>query len=280
LNQLASKYTTNDFSKVLSNLPLTEFYDLVEFEAYDKSKGNTRRDNKDEKINLQEEFCDLMSDWAPEAHHKSIAKYCRDKNIPILTTNFDRVILDAFDSKLYKTTSKGLTYHYPWESYYACKELTEPTSGFGVWHINGMQRYSRSIRLGLTHYMGSVQRVRNWIYPSSSSGNVGLHENGGINNWRGHNTWLQILMTRPLVFFGLSLEENEVFLRWLLLEREKYFRKYSNDRQDAWYLSRKGKTKLGKKFFLKGAGIQLEEFDDYSELYGTEVWSDADEENR
>ena len=33
----------------------------------------------------------------------------------------------------------------------------------------------------------------------------------------------------------------------------------------------------GKKFFLKGVGVQLEEFEEYDELYGSEIWSNAEE---
>ena len=202
LMKLARDYIDREFDGKLDGVSLTEFYDVLEFGALDKAKINSKQQGKDEKINLQERFCELMSAWKPETHHESMVKYCNDKRIPILTTNFDTVLSDAIECKLYKTTSKGFTHYYPWEYYYAREELTGPTSGFGIWHINGMKKYSSSIRLGLTHYMGSVHRARSWIYPSHSSGSGGLHENGRITNWRGHNTWLQILMTRPLVFFA------------------------------------------------------------------------------
>ncbi len=274
LNRLAKKHISDDFEYPDKGLSLTEFYDILELEG-DKRKG--RR-----KINFQKEFREELSVFECRPHHQMVVKYCIDKGIPILTTNFDSTLSDAAGCQMYKTIitgAKGFTDYYPWECYYAhekLKEPAEPASGFGIWHINGMNQYSRSFRLGLTHYMGSVQRVRNWM-------NSGLHGNGDIKNWRGNNTYLQILLTRPLAFFGLSLEENEVFLRWLLIERERYFRKCSKERremrQNSWYFYKRENSKdeisKGKRLFFKSVGIELVEFGKYYDIYGDEVWTNT-----
>ena len=265
LNRLAKNHLGKVF-QYKKGFSLTEFYDILDLHK-DTSKP----------ANLQSEFCYSMSKWKPKAQHKFITEYCAEESIPILTTNFDTTLSNASGCQKYKTITKGFTDYYPWECYFAREELTDPVSGFGIWHINGMWNYSRSIRLGLTHYMGSVHRARNWIYPSQSGEKkmISLFDSGGIKQWRGRNTYLQIIMKRPLVFFGLALEENEVFLRWLLLERAKYFQRCREDPPGAWYFIQKGENCDGKRFFLEGVGIEIVEFECYSELYDNEVWSSS-----
>jgi hypothetical protein len=98
----------------------------------------------------------------------------------------------------------------------------------------------------------------------------------GGEPWRGKNTWLQVFLTKPLIIFGLGLHENEVFIRWLLIERARLFSNYPQDRKPAWYVSCRAATSAddpGKLFFLRSMGvepIQVERFDD---IYGTNVWT-------
>lgn len=47
-----------------------------------------------------------------------------------------------------------------------------------------------------------------------------------MREWDGAASWLHIVFNSPLLIFGLGLEENEVFFRWLLIERARYFKKF------------------------------------------------------
>jgi hypothetical protein len=117
--------------------------------------------------------------------------------------------------------------------------------------------------------MGSVARVRGWIH----KGNEGLHFTGkDVNNWPGVSTWLHIVFNKPLLIFGLGLEENEVFLRWLLIERARYFKKFPDRRKDCWYVYTSEKEKLGKLFFLSMLDIKLVKADSYEDVYSTSSW--------
>ncbi len=58
----------------------------------------------------------------------------------------------------------------PWESYYGEHAVVRPSECFAIWHINGMAQYHRSVRLGLTHYMGSVQRARSGYIVVATAG--------------------------------------------------------------------------------------------------------------
>lgn len=147
--------------------------------------------------------------------------------------------------------------------------LQNPCSGFGIWHINGMQRYRRSIRPGLTHYRGSVDKARAWIH----KGGAGRLCSSAGPQLRGEaTTWLHILFHKPLPIFGLALEESEVFLRWLSIEHARYFRKVPDRRKRAWYVHNLKERGSGKLYFLNAIGIEPIEVPDFDAIYGAKIW--------
>ncbi|MDP3549251.1 MAG: hypothetical protein Q8R81_02530 [Novosphingobium sp.] len=94
-----------------------------------------------------------------------------------------------------------------------------------------MAKYKTSIRLGLSHYMGSVRRAGGWLHGRSDENPFRAKNR---REWQGARTWLHLLFNKPLLFVGLGLAENEVFLRWLLIEQAKYFRTFFDRAHDAW----------------------------------------------
>ena len=93
-------------------------------------------------------------------------------------------------------------------------------------------------------------------------------------HWVGLYTWLHILFNRSLFIFGLGLKENEVFLRWLLIERAKYFKKFSLRNHQGWYLMKKNennKSDRGKRFFLESVGFEVLEVSSYDIIY-KKIW--------
>jgi hypothetical protein len=244
---------------VPDGVALTEFYDVLELKKQKSSSGKP----------LQQQFCDLMSTWKPYDHHRRIVNWAKERDAPILTTNFERILADAGKCTLKRTKKGGFTAYYPWESFYGAGSIDDPSRQFGIWHVNGMERYRQSIRLGLSHYMGSVHRARSWMH----RGNEGrLFSGRSANSWKGAGTWLQAVFNTPLLIFGLALDESEVFLRWLLIERARYFRKFPKMRVPAWYVSAGPIDNKGKRFFLEGTGITTVIVKDYEEIYGARVW--------
>jgi len=158
LQQLASNHQAPQ-TRVPKGISLTEFYDVL-----DIANGNPGSTSSKSAPSLQKEFCDLMQSWSAESHHKLVAQWAKDNNKPILTTNFEDTLGSGIRCTLNHTTTKGFTDYYPWASYYGHSHINGPSHEFGIWHINGMQHYSRSIRLGLSHYMGSVERARRWLH--------------------------------------------------------------------------------------------------------------------
>jgi hypothetical protein len=213
LLQLAKTHLPAKLHKMPKGVALTEFYDVLELKS---------SNSKSAKL-LQQQFCDLMSSWQPFEHHQRIVRWAMEHNAPILTTNFERVLADAGGCTLQRSIKGGFTAYYPWENYYGKGAINDPSKEFGIWHINGMERYRQSIRLGLSHYMGSVQRARGWLHRGDDRR---LFSGKDVKSWQGANTWLHVVFNTPLLIFGLGLEENEVFLRWLLIERARYFQKF------------------------------------------------------
>jgi len=239
---------------------LTEVYDLLALQ-HDSSSAEKA---------LQKQFCELMQDWQPYSHHRTIVSWARRTGCPLLTTNFEKVLARAGDCTLLHITREGFSDYYPWATYYGNDPLDLPESGFGIWHINGMEHYHRSIRLGLSHYMGSVTRARDRIL---GGGRARLFSSGDIKRWRGSYTWLHLIFSRSLVILGLGLDTNEVFLRWLLIVRAQYFRKFPDRRKRAWYLHTNEPDGSGKLYFLSGVGVEPFRVGDYDELYGADTWS-------
>lgn len=67
------------------------------------------------------------------------------------------------------------------------------------------------------------------------------------------------------------MEENEVFIRWLLIERAKYFKKFPDRKKAGWYITTRTGTpdarSAGKALFLKNVGLNVVEVNSYDEIY-------------
>lgn len=256
-----------DVPDVPKGTALTEFYDVLELKR--RPKGATD-DDQSATLSLQAEFCRLMNDWKPKPHHEAIMGWAMRHEVPVLTTNFEEVLSDAAKCRFHRPSGSPFTDYYPWECRFAHAFHDDPCTGFGIWHINGMRRYRRSIRLGLSHYMGSVQRARTWLH----RGDANLFAAKNRVNWEGARSWVHLVFNKPLLIFGLGLGENEVFLRWLLIERARYFRKFPERAHPAWYVythDKKDDREDGKLFFLEGIGITCLQVD-YTAIYENAAW--------
>lgn len=263
LLQLWQRFAPDAFGgdRVPKGITLTEFYDLLDLSNNGPEAVQANA--------IQKEAAAIMNDWNYRQHHEHFIHKAMELNAPVLTTNFDMILPAAGDLRQYYMDSKTFTDFYPWTTYYGKEQLTNPANGFGVWYINGFVKYPRSIRLGLTHYMGCVDRARNFLHKG---------ENNPFNAkdqhlWRGFNSWLHVIFNKDLCVFGLSLEENEVFIRWLLIERARYFKKFPDRVKKGWYVA-KAPTDLdealdGKKLFMRSVGLEFIEVNSYEEIYVT-----------
>ncbi|MBN8447366.1 MAG: hypothetical protein J0M22_18020 [Gammaproteobacteria bacterium] len=236
--------------KALEGISLTEFYDALDLKLSYQSKT------------LKAEFCEGMADWQSKDQHRNIVKWASVNQCPILTTNFENTLSDSLGLKLHRLTAPKPTDYYPWSNYYAAKPITDTANEFAIWHINGMQHYKRSIRLGLSDYMGSVERVRPMLHKSGNR----LFYRADFSKWPGRHTWLNPIFQNDLFIFGLSLEVTEVFLRWLLIERAKFFKKFPNQRREAFFIHDKPLA-AGQQLFLESVGIKPILVNSYDDIY-------------
>lgn len=262
LLQLWQKFAPDSFKgdHIPKGLTLTEFYDILDLSNIDESITGSL---------IQKEAIKILDDWDFREHHRRIIGKAMTWDIPVLTTNFDLLLPASHNLTQFYMNKRSFTDFYPWDSYYGNRQLQTPVEGFGIWFINGFVRYHRSIRLGLTHYMGCVDRARNMLHRGESNPFSGKNQ----ESWAGRNSWLHIVFNRDLCILGLSLEENEVFIRWLLIERAKYFKKFPERRKKGWYIS-STTSKLdenieGKKMFMKSVGLEFVEVVNYDAIYST-----------
>lgn len=260
LVELAKTYLPERLRQVPKGVSLTEFYDILELKTPNRKIAPS----------LQQQFCSLMASWQYYEHHSHIVEWAQQASAPILTTNFEDTFARAGHCTLHRTKKGGFTDFYPWETYYGTARLSNPIDGFGIWHVNGMQYYQRSIRLGLSHYIGSVERARSWLHKGNERR---LFSGKNTDNWKGSSSWLHVMFNKPLLIFGLGLDETEVFFRWLLIERARYFRKFPDRAKSAWFVYAGDQNNDGKQFFLGGVGITCVHVSSYDEIYDPAIWN-------
>lgn len=246
--QQISNRTLSDISTGIS---LTEFYDIMEFEA-----GSI------DSVRLK--VVDLLERWKPVEYHSWLQNKLADWDVPLLTTNFDRNLDNGLRFHKLEGGGTGFTDFYPWNVYFSNAALSSPTKGFGVWHINGMVGYRRSIRLSLSEYTGLSARVRSFLHEEDSLDDFNLKNK---SYWKGCNTWLHIIFNSSLCILGLALDENETFLRWLLIERAKYFGRFPDRKKKGWYICRPNEVSEGKRFYLDYLGFELVVLDSFDDIY-------------
>jgi hypothetical protein len=250
----------------LEGMSLTEFYDIIALKADPHLREKS--DPSQLRTSLQKRFCELMQSWQPQTQHYAVVEWAQRHQCPILTTNFEKTLSAAGACRKFTTTTEHFTSYYPWEVYFAQKSVAFPETGFGVWHINGLNDYTRSIRLGLSHYMGSVHRARAWLHGARERR---LFDGKNEPIWRGRQTWLHIAFAKSLVFIGLGLHENEMFLRWLLIERARYFGAFPKRAKKAWFFHVSAE-KPGKLLFLQGVGVTPIQLEDHAQIWSKPVW--------
>lgn len=234
-------------------ISLPEIYDIIELEA---------APNNDVKSIVITE----LGKWKHVDYHEWLQNEIKKWGIPLLTTNFDENIDNGLRRRILGNREKGFTDFYPWNVYFSDRELSSPIDGFGIWHINGMLSYKRSIRLSLSEYLRLSARVRAFLHKEKGTDSFDLINQ---NCWKGGNTWLHIIFNKSLCIFGLALERDEIFLRWLLIERARFFKTHPEYKKKGWYVCCKDDEEniKGKEFYLKYVGFELVKLDDYKSIY-------------
>ena len=191
-------------------------------------------------------------------------KLAEEFDCPVMTTNYDSnieegMMLDKTNRNLTRYTNNFLM-----ESYMTDEDGKAPFDEFCVWHINGSLRYASSLRIGLADYTSIINQASNRIDEWREAKRNQL----SLDNLGFTKSWLRMFFEKDLCIVGLSLDTNEILLRWLLIERKKYFDNHPpEERRRTWYVSKKKDVSKGMQFFLEFLGIEFVALDNYVDVY-------------
>lgn len=213
----------------------------------------------------------IMDKFSAKGAIKSM-KFIEDLNrlnIPILTTNFDKNIELSLKLKKFITPhsikGNGFTPKYPWNLYYANNKLESPLSGFGVWHIHGTIDYKDSICISLNDYVNLITKARKMIGYATSIFSLPFFN---IEEWKSHNNWLNLFFNKSVLIIGLSLSQKELFIRWLLIVRSRYYTVHPGKKKPAWFVYREEDgLSAYDQYFFKNVGIEFLSAPNYDDIY-------------
>lgn len=270
-SRLKSLLERGDDGQAPASLP--EVFDIIEAIGTIKP-GTTSPTSRD--LHLQGQIAQMLREMKPGMSHKAVVKWAWKSRVPILTTNYDHCLQDALELNCKRRlfgTGKPRSDFYPWDRYYAPKAVVDPASEFAVWHVHGDRDLKRSIRAGLDQYMGMAQRLRKLKRPIAREILRGPGENQEGDPAYHAAPWLRIFMGRTLWIQGLGLRAAEVSLRWLLIQRFRYWRRYKPAHRNAsgWYVHGPtvdiGPLDEGRRAFFENVGLTVIEIAKASEFY-------------
>lgn len=247
---------TNQPVKGTDGIGMTELYDLLEI----KTSEDVDR--------IRDSFISRLKDGSPNKIHNRIQDKIEKWEVPVLTTNFDHTLEVGYDRKVLKHVKdkyKTMSNLYPWDRYFSNQDIHDPSREYAVWHINGFVEFKKSIKLSSSEYVRQAAFTRKYLHISLFK----RDDFGGKNQsyWRGYNTWLHTIFNCSLCIIGLGLNQDETFLRWLLIERKKYF-DIACINHKGWYLYQKNEIfPEGKKLFMEGVGLQPISVERYEDIY-------------
>ena len=229
---------------------------------------------------LKNKVCNKVEGWMLDDKMSNMLTSIYEMDAPILTTNFDlsisRKMEELYPYHLkYQVLKKGMSSEvFPWSYYYGSHRLYDPCAGFGIWHMHGVASKSQSLCLGLSDYMRLTEKAWEKIHKDDFF-ETDMFAGKNTSYWKGYKTWLHIIFNKSLFIMGLKLEENETFLRWLLIQRAKYFALFPNRSHKGWYVYAKQEENdlnfFGKKVFLEKVGITMLPVEKYDAIY-QDLW--------
>lgn len=232
--------TDIDLKSLSDGISYTEIFDLMELDTF----SDIKKEIKD----------DIKSHVKESRNTKRLQNVFISLDFPVLTTNFDTILSKGMKKRKlgYGDKTPNVS-DYPWNIYFR-KDLlnSDATKNFAIWHINGIVDNKNTIRLGQNDYVKMLTNARSYL--SKLTGPM-------LDNpsWKGYNTWLRIFMKSRLCIFGLGLGRDEVFLRWLLLERQRFYKKNPALAKRGWFLQRAEDKTIsdGQQKFFAAVGLKV-----------------------
>lgn len=236
--------TKNNIQDIPKGYPLTELFEIINIGGRDIQEPKNS-------------FIEKIRGIEPNLVHYDFIDTCIDKRVNILTTNFDHALETTKDfiKSAERKLNKGFTNYYPWQRYYT---LENTYQNIKIWHINGDVDYSNSIKLSVSDYAGCLNHYGRFDPTAKNT------------RYNKDKTWVNEIMEKDLVIVGLSLYEEEIFLRHILIRRFAQAKR-NNQKQKGYYLTkRSSETSSNAKlrFFLRSVGVEMiDDYVEYKDMY-------------
>lgn len=277
-------FNITNFEKDLDGLTYPEIAELAELYARQvegKKYNNTIKNKIAKKL--------ISIDQRRKANnlyknHSELVRLAKTINCPILTTNYDHLLLNTMDYPFATTKqlegkrieepflidTHGKTYKQekgrisPINMYFRYKPFTPGTNiceEFAIWPIHGSMRFPGSICINNDDYARNTAKIEESLKNITSTDDK--------RPWKGKYRWPNIFINNDLVILGLGLDYSETDLRALLTRRFKYNKSKGNNIRTIYIYRRDNKTKelpAGKERFFKALEIDCIGLQD-SELY-------------
>ncbi|MCX6879364.1 MAG: SIR2 family protein [Verrucomicrobia bacterium] len=229
---------------------------------------------------LQSRLADLLKDMKPGEPHAKLVNWAINAQVPILTTNYDHCLQDAIPNQACAQhrlkNGRAQSDYYPWDRYYSTHALTDPATSFAIWHVHGDRAMKRSIRAGLDQYMGMVERLRQLKRPVALE--ILTEPSAEPTSAPAYfkAPWLRVFMGRKLWIQGLALHADEVSLRWLLIQRFRYWKLYQPNPHGGptgWYVhgptedSKVGALDAPRRAFFESVGLSVIQIRKKGDMY-------------
>lgn len=255
------------------DISITEIYDIIRVLNWEGKEDS-----------LQTTVANYYSrSEAYETQHRTLVDFCKRNHLPLLTTNFDKKLEFA-------TGSEGIQYYgskknpvYQFSSYYGHKELGGLNRrDFSIWHIHGSVDNANSIRSGIGQYIrlaGKVIECVDLMYEKLRS-----NEDDQVLAVNCID-WLKMFFCSKIAVLGFAFGKDEIFMRWLLLERAKFLqyaehnckeplkKKYKELNKGIFLTSKEDAPSNELISFLKCCGIEVVVLNSYEDLY-LNLWKD------
>lgn len=289
-NELIKQVWSDCFEEGISipsdGISLTELYDMAtlnEISKINPEDTDLSREIKKVADNIKSRIREKVKEMVCQKidYHEWLQKRLAKWNVPVLTTNYDTNIESGMKqfvipSRHYK---KRYSDTYLFNVYYADKPIDEAAEEnffrrFAVWHINGRVNHTPSIRIGMSDYMNLLVKTKELLHDKARLYYVGKDQRQwGMKNKEERDydnytfTWLNIFYNSSICINGLALNQDESYLRWLLISRKKYLKRVGLNDVKGWYICHPSDLTEGKRLFLENTGLKVVEFNDYRERY-------------
>ncbi len=230
---------------------------------------------KQGKDKFEEKFKEEMDKIEADAkeselkNHKKLLEFAKQKHIPILTTNLEKIFLTSdasLEMKWHQQGEKNVYNRKYLKNLCFCDKNFDGNnihSTFALWYIHGLY-YTKSFDKSFS--------LTNWDYANNIAMMKKVLSERQKNNRTGNSSWADIFLDNDLIILGLGLDSAEIDLRAFLVEKyiqQQIDEKIAKEKHEKFearkviYIYRKGYESEdmpdSKKAFFEALGIKCVE---------------------